>query len=78
MKRMNESVNIYSLLEIRFQHTRLLRKKTGPRDSPSVQQQQRQPHMSHFKLKGMLLLKIAFTPPTVVLNSSGANCISSG
>ena len=41
--------------------TLLLRYSTGPSDMPSVQQQQRQPQIRHFKLKGMLLYSTELT-----------------
>lgn len=50
----------------------LLRQITGHRLQPTVQQQHRQPHKSHFTLTGKFFFKQAFTLLMLVLNSSGA------
>jgi len=39
-----------------------------------VQQQHRQPQISHFTLTGRFFLKQVFTRLMLVLNSSGATC----
>lgn len=50
----------------------LFRHITGHKLKPKVQQQQIQPHSSHFTLRGRFFLKQVFTRPILILNSSGA------
>lgn len=52
--------------------TRLLRQITGHMEQPSVQQQQRHPHMSHFIFRGNVFFRTPLIRVIDAANSSGA------
>ena len=70
----SDSKLVYALSSL----TLLLRHSTGPRDTPSVQQQHRHPHIRNLRLRGMFFCKMLLILLRVEWNSSGATYIVRG